>query len=99
MRTQTYIEIGYQELDNLVNQLFGSQKDNPHPHDGYEFVAIQECNNDSDHGFDLTKPTPEEDLSKWDKEALKEAYQGRFSPYNNYLYLEELVRKGVLKPA
>lgn len=91
MKVKTVIEMDYYELETIVNNHYNL----PHNGDGYEFVAVQECGNDSSHTFYIPKAEP---LSKWDQKSIEELKLGKHPCYCNHAILQDLVNNGVLAP-
>ena len=86
MKKEEITKINYAELEQIINKTFNVT--------GYEFVPVQECENDSTHLFVINKIEP---LNKWDTDTLKEFIsENGFAPYANYVLFQELVNRGVL---
>jgi hypothetical protein len=91
MKVKTVIEMDYGELETLVNNHYGL----PHNGDGYEFVAVQECGNDSAHTFYIPKAEP---LNKYNQYVIDKLRSGKAPIYHNHTILQDLVNNGVLAP-
>ena len=79
MKTKTVIEMSDSELDELVHEKLGFEN--------YEFVAVEECDNESCHQFKI-----DGDLSRHasSKEYLARWECGTFVHYSNYIILNKL---------
>ncbi len=84
MKHKSVIEIGYSELERLVQDKLGFKD--------YSFAATEECGNDSDHQFDVDGK-----LDKWDKENIQEWKDGESPTFTNPVILNELCRLGHIK--
>jgi hypothetical protein len=89
MKVKQIIEIDYSELEEIVTRYYNL------PKNFYEFVAVQECGNDSDHSFSVTKIEP---LSKYDQQAIDDLRKGILPVYCNYIIFQDLVNNSVLAP-
>lgn len=89
MREILYIELDWHELEDIVNKTYSITQ--------YNFVAVQECRNDSQHTFQVTKQEP---LDEWESKDLQEFIaKNGLKEYMNYTIMQDLVNRGVLKPA
>lgn len=92
MRTVSYMEMSYGELEELVKETYKVEE--------YEFVAQQECGNDSSHTFEV-KAEPwdvNNILGKYALDKFEEWIQskGHKGEYMNYIIMQALVNDGVL---
>ena len=94
MKTEVITSMEYHELEDLVKATYGIKD--------YEFVAVEECGNDSTHRFDIKEKKildPENPLDKCDLEKLEQIKADKVPTYSNYVILQDLVNRGVLAPA
>jgi hypothetical protein len=93
LKKETVITIEYGELEDIVNKAYSITD--------YEFVAVEECGNDSSHRFDVgeIKPfDPENVLDKYDLEKLEKVKAGKVPTYSNHIIFRDLVNRGILEP-
>lgn len=93
MKTETVTTIEYGELEDLVKKTYGIKD--------YEFVAVEECGNDSSHRFTPTEKKeldPNNVLDKYDLETLEKIKAGNVPNYSNHVIFQDLVNCGVLEP-
>ena len=77
--TKTITEINYNDLDEFIQTTYGWKN--------YEFVAVEECGNDSSHSFNPTGDVSDPEVfERWDK--------GEFVHYSNHAIMEKLVADG-----
>jgi hypothetical protein len=79
--TKTINEIDYRDLDTFIQKEYGWKE--------YEFVAVEECSNDSYHSFDVDGNLDTCDLSSIDKWK-----NGGFVHYSNHTIMNMLCRDG-----
>lgn len=77
------IKIDDDALDKLVFEKFGFKK--------YNFVAVQECGNDSAHAFNVNGH-----LTEYDKKQLAKWEKGEFVHYSNRVILNALCFHGLI---
>lgn len=95
VKTQTIHVVDYAELERLANEVYGREPQGGSPRqffNPYEFVAVEECSNDSDHAFTVT-PNPD------DGEAEAMIRSGAAVPiYGNLTLLQCLCADGHIAP-
>lgn len=82
---ETIISVDYNDLDDFVHEVLGFKK--------YEFVAVQECGNDSSHNFTING-----NLSKYDLEQIDKWKAGNFVHYSNHTILSYLCKEKYINP-
>lgn len=93
MQKECLTTIDYTEFDELVNSTYGITE--------YEFVAVQECDNDSDHRFEVKEKLvldPNHALDKYDIEQLELIKADKAPLYSNHVIFQDLVNRGILEP-
>jgi hypothetical protein len=82
--TKTVIKVNYFDLEEEVFAVFGQR---------YEFVADQECGNDSDHTFSV-----DGSVDKYEQAKLEEFRATGRSRYLADALLNDLCRQGRIEP-
>ena len=103
-RVQTYIVVEYHDLDDFITKHFAFPREknfmDEHrqpPKDGiylkeFEFVAIEEANNDSAYTYNVSG-----DKYEWDKTEMKEMLEKKeFDCYSTRRILDYLASEGVI---
>lgn len=88
VKTQIINLVDYTELERFATQAY-SLRD-------YEFVAVEECGNDSDHAFVVSSLSPER-LDD-DAEDIALIRGGEVPTYRNHLLLDLLCTDNLLAP-
>lgn len=63
-KKKTVIEVSYSDLEKLVKKHYPEQYKHM---GGYSFAAVEECGNDTSHGFDVDGKLDDWDLEKFAK--------------------------------
>jgi hypothetical protein len=84
-------KIDYHALEGIINEYFLGEE-YPKGHEGFEFVAVEECGNDSDHSFNVKK----NDVSEYDLETIENAKKGEFDNYSTSTILNHLCDEGII---
>jgi hypothetical protein len=88
MREEKIITMDYHEFEMLVKKHFGVTN--------YNFVATQECSNDTSHRFNIDELEP---LNTYDAKSLKEFIDSNGTKsWVNYILFQELINREVLLP-
>lgn len=85
-RVKSIIYTTFHEVEELVHEVYGKTIPELNE-DKYEFVAIQECENDSMHEFNIDGKLSNYDQKKWDKREFN---------YNNSLIINKLCSDGYI---
>lgn len=85
-KRETRTEVDYHELERFVIALYPVLE-------GYSFVALEECSNDSKHAYNLTGKLDRTDAAEW-----ADVKSGVRELGNNRVLLEGLVADGDLAP-
>ena len=86
LETETIHTIEYHDLEEFVKQVYGVED--------YEFVAIQECGNDSQHRFQVDG----EIKGKYDQERSDRIRKGQINTYENRALMNTLCADGYIEP-
>jgi hypothetical protein len=85
LKKQVFFEVDYNDLDQFISDFYGVY---------YEFVADQECSNDSQHTFNIKK----EKLAEYDQNKLNEFVNGKSRTYIARILLADLCNKDIIEP-
>jgi hypothetical protein len=88
MKTVTYHEMDYYELDDLVKKYF--------PQANFEFIADEEMNNDSEKAMGEIKRSDFNGWNKYNKEKFNDIILGKPKQFCSRLFLQFFVNNGVL---
>lgn len=91
-KIKTIIEVEYGALEQLAHEVYNLQFDNSQ--EPYEFVAVQECGNDSSHQFHIDGKLE----YAGEKESAKRIRSGIIKPYENGDLLNTLCSDGYIIP-
>lgn len=90
-----HFKIDYHVIDEIVHQYYGTGNTGNKWHAAYEFVAVQECGNDTCHEFDVDGSEPDAWAKKSVDKFRKDGTPGNLS---NYDILNLLCKDGWLEP-
>ena len=84
-QVQRIMTVDYSDLEDFVKQVYKAED--------YDFVATEECGNDSQHSFSIDGK-----ISKSDQKDADQIRQGIINSYQNYLLLNTLCADGYIEP-
>lgn len=88
MKKRTYIEMDDREFDTIVKKAYGLTD--------YSFGETEECGNDSQHSFSVSKKEP---LGDYRRQTIKDIENTKYVPlYCNSDIFQDLVNKDILEP-
>lgn len=89
---ETVYTVDYRDLEEFVKNIYGGD---------YEFVAVQECSNDTDHKFTVDGKmclSSSEKLNEYKRKDAEKIRSGQYPNYCNNLLLDCLVVDGYIQP-
>lgn len=93
-RAETVIIVDDRDFEAVVRSVYGISD--------YRFASVEECDNHTSHRFDVSTRTVYEPGNACDAHTLtqlEKVLAGRVPPGCNYVIMQDLVNRGVLRPA